>query len=91
MTRLDKRWVCRWFNRRCSRPTLDCLACGKWKLITCGICDKPILPGQLIGETTDGQYVHAGFQDDGSFCETGGIASGYWDGNKKVPIDWSQS
>lgn len=56
----------------------------------CLYCQKPLLPGQLVAEDIQGRFIHAGFQEDGSFCETGGVASGYWDGTKKVPLSLSE-
>jgi hypothetical protein len=46
--------------------------------------------GGLVAEDAERNLLHAGFQEDGSFCVTGALASGWWDGEKKVPIDWSQ-
>lgn len=48
----------------------------------CCLCDDPILPGDFVGETSDGRLVHAGFhwtaRDKNAFCETAAIGIGHW-------------
>lgn len=55
---------------------------------SCIMCKKALRKGDLVGRTTTNQFVHAGFQEDGSFCESGGVASGWWDGETYVAINW---
>lgn len=51
----------------------------------CDICNECIYPGEFIAETVDGRLVHAGFhfslkQGKDIMCETGGVGSGFWNG-----------
>lgn len=55
-------------------------------IVRCAICQQPLHDGQLIGCDINGHYIHAGFQDNGAFCETGGVACGWWNGTTLVPF-----
>ena len=52
----------------------------------CCICNDPIYPRQFVGKTADNRLVHAGYhyslKGESSFCETGAIGIGFWDGKK---------
>lgn len=62
------------------------------KTAECHICKEPIFPGDFVGRAVSGEgrkvLVHAGFHfsltERSSFCETGAIGTGAWNGTEVV-------